>query len=510
MGAIKALLEILNLYSNPTMMRQTALYFFLQYTLDSLWNISAFSENKEIIVRNDAISILFAFSSGCGLTTYSSESHIDPFIIKKRRAIATILHNVSETRFRNGEKNQVQRRILEEGGVDLALSLLKVSLLDKNEIETSIISSLTLCHLSTYPNALIEFPILKEGLELVIEKVIKPGIYLKKQGNTGTGNVFQGWLSFMPFVALLEETDQLYIHLFSLQAIYILLTNDNENDRNIERNVRKFIRDLAMMNGIKKLRQFAEFIPLDSYHQQQQETSIDMIQVNNDENTTSQLTVETEIEARLECSRCARVIIKQLKAIHTRPDYANIEQDTLGFDLSQLFISDIVEEEEKEEEEGKKLKAQPRHSDATLHCINESGKVVGIFFIHRAIISARVPSLAPLLSPVSAWSNISSSSSNHIVKLHNSSNKGIEALLNWCYSSQPKLTSENALEALEVADCYCCSGLKKLCELFLCQSVNHSTAQTMYDIAMRFNANQLAAFSKLHIQQEKKKEEERN
>lgn len=478
LGAVSALVDLLTLVSNPSTSRQplSALHTFLQYALDSLWNLAAFSENKELLVRNDVIPALVAFSSRFEL---QKTDLFDPDNRKRRRAVATILHNVSEFRFRNGEQNQVQRRILEEGGADLAVVLLKASLACRED-ETSIITALTISHLIINPGAMTDFPILNEGLELCIESIIKKGLHLDSK------DVFQGWLSLIPFVALLENSESndnlLYIRLFALEILSVFFKNDPE------RSARKLIRDLAMMSGISTLRRIAANAPHDIL------------------NTTIESDADNKQVTSIiyKCSRLARSIIDDLKAAPLTTTIP-IDPDTLRSDISKLFLSsDYVTSPStiSESEEAAALSTpsvslkRPLHSDATLQCI-DNGIIIASFPIHRAIIAARLPSLAPLLSTSNEWAAASSLSST--VDIHSSSPKGIEALLQWCYSSKPRLTSENALEALEVADFYCCNGLKNQCELFLCQAVNQTTADNLLDIALRFNAPQLATFAKGHL-----------
>lgn len=472
LGAITPLVDLVNIFSNPsTFQLISALYTFLQYSLDSLWNLSAFSENKELLVRQDIVPALVVFSARFDLQRCEI---VDPSDRKRRRAVATILHNISETRFRNGERNQVQRRILEEGGGELIVDLFKASLACR-EVETSIICALTVSHLMSHliscPGSILDFPIINDGLEFVKERVIKKGLHVNGEGQ----DVYQGWLSLIPFVALVENSESqsqsesvnenlLYIRLFALESICVFLKNDTE------RSARKLIRDIAMLSGISTFRRIA-IVP------QHVSTAI--------KNGTGDET----INILYKCSKLALSIIDALKAAPMTQELCSLEPDTLHSDLSKLFIQgDATTKPSTSETTSINSDS---HSDTTLQCI-DNGVVVAKFRIHRAIIAARVPSLAPLLSTSRAWGN----SSSPTVDIHSASPKGIEALLQWCYSSNPHLTSDNAVEALEVADFYCCNGLKNLCELFLCQGVNQNTAAHILDIALRFNAPQLATFCK--------------
>jgi hypothetical protein len=131
------------------------------------WQLSAFAENKARLVRCGVVPALVAVANAWGLHSRDGRSGLlnvnDIFggwtsstMVKLRRSLATIAHNVSERAFRTGEANPVQPRIVEEGGAELLLALGRAASSADDagtDPATRLICALGLAHLSACPGA---------------------------------------------------------------------------------------------------------------------------------------------------------------------------------------------------------------------------------------------------------------------------------------------------------------------------------------------------------------------
>lgn len=515
LGGVHALLELLSEIAICGVCPRVT-----DVALHVLWNLSAFAENKPLVVRSGGVQVLCNLVAELRLCVdveaAALAGDIDwavptaGYLVRRfRRACATILHNICESVYRNGEHNPVQQRIVEEGGLQLVLSIGRAARAStpliaatssaadevpeeeqEGEAEVMILCALAAAHLTSHPSASQQQPIPFNEAAAFLHEVASCQVALDPRR---TPTCFDAWLCLIPFVPLLES-HLVQVRVLTLQALSRMLIQ--------EKYQRKFWRDLALVNGIGPLRKLAE--GTDDGH----DSNSDEVRISTASGDTSAAAVRAASQAhslslRQQQRDLATKIMALLKVQH-RTAAVQIPPDTLGRDLGKIMHSPSASQpvdvptsnpaSPVTYASGGLLSSTspaspPPFSDVTFSV--GSGDEQRSFPAHRVILAARVPALAPMLhvrgsnlqhdnckvsagalagSP--AWSEATSGSA--AIALPSTSPAGFHCLLEWAYTGSAARTLfwDTAVDALVVADMYGCDQLHAMAQAVLAQGIS--------------------------------------
>eukprot|EP00741_Cyanophora_paradoxa_P004148 tig00000769_g4029.t1 len=215
LGALRCLVELA---------AQTRSVLAVGEVLGCIWNCSAYTRNKPLLVELGIVAVLPQL-----LARFPAEARVE-------ECVSAILQNVSESRFRTGERNPYQVRIAEEGGLALAAALCS----PPRDLETRLRAALTLANLAMHPENARAME--RTGAAGLVERAVEEGREERLR------DFFGSWLSLMPFVPLLEAP---------LPAARLLAAFSLSRLALKPRYRRLLWRAMALCNGVAPLRALA-------------------------------------------------------------------------------------------------------------------------------------------------------------------------------------------------------------------------------------------------------------